>query len=95
MILYSQLQWNKEGTALAFFRSMENKDYLEENNSVIVLRNLDKEYEKSVYNPTEDKAFPEGMRIVTYRKPTWAKDNSAVFFGIMEWKKKPEEKRSE
>jgi len=92
---YSQLQWNKEGTTLAFFKSMENENYLQENHSVIALRNLDKEYEKRVYNPTEDKTFPEGMRIVTHRKPAWAKDNSSVSFGIMEWKKKPEEEKEE
>ena len=92
---YSQLQWNKEGTSFACFRSMENKDYLQENHSIIILRKLDKEYEKRVYNPTEDKTFPVGMRIVTYREPILAKDDSAIFFGIMEWKKKEEEKKEE
>ncbi|RKY87703.1 S9 family peptidase [candidate division KSB1 bacterium] len=89
---YSQLTWNKKGTALAFFKSIEDKKYLQDNHSVIVLRNIGKKCEKKVYNPLKDETFPEGMRIVTYRKPVWSKDNSAVFFGIMEWKKKPEKK---
>jgi len=92
---YAKLQWNKEGTAFAFLRSFLDNNYIQENNSVITVRNLDTGYEKEVYDPAKDEAFPEDMRISPYRTPEWAEDNSAVFFGVMEWTKKPEDEKEE
>ena len=46
--------------------------------------------QKVIYDPKEDKSFPQGMTISPNRSPQWTEDFDALLFGIHEPKKKQE-----
>ena len=90
---FSQLRWEKEGNALAFMKTFKCDDYEEENNIIYTYRNIYKTPEKKIYNPSEDKNFPEGKYINNSSALSWAEDLSSVFFGIKDWTKKEKKEK--
>lgn len=92
-VSFSGLVWEKEGEALAFYKSFGNNDYEEDNHKVVVYRNIYKSLKKECYDPAGDNSFPEGMRILKESRLQWAEDLSAVFFGIKEWTKKEKKEK--
>ncbi len=37
------------------------------------------------YDPTADSKFPAGMRVVSFRRPTWNDDGKSVQVGFANW----------
>lgn len=92
---FSQLIWEKEGNALAFMKSYKNDDFEEDNNIIYTYRNIYKKVNKQVYDPANDKSFPEDFYINKSYRLSWAEDLSSVFFGVKEWTKKEKKEKKE
>jgi dipeptidyl aminopeptidase/acylaminoacyl peptidase len=61
---YAQLAWDEEGTALAFLKGKQNKDFWEKDNVLLAFTGL--EGESSIryeYDSTKDSEFPKDMVI--------------------------------
>jgi len=81
-------------------KGKEDKNFEDKPYSVIGFTNFSlKSPQKTVYDPIEDKDFPEGMTISPSRSPEWTEDLGGILFGIHEVKKKkgppPREMRKE
>ena len=98
--VYRRLCWTEKGDTLAVLKGKEDKNFEDKLYSVIGFTNFSsKSPQKTVYDPKEDKNFPEGMTISPNRSPQWTEDLEGIFFGIHEVKKKkgppPREMRKE
>jgi len=98
--VYRRLSWTEKGDALAVLKGKEDKNFEDKLYSVVGFTNFSlKSPQKTVYDPSEDKDFPEGMTISPNRSPQWTEDLEGIFFGIHEVKKKkgppPREMRKE
>jgi len=61
---YTQIAWDKEGTALAFLRGKLEKDYWERDNVILAFTGLGKKtFTRFEYDPSKDSQFPENMVI--------------------------------
>lgn len=104
---FSGLSWREDADDLALLRSREDEAYEGPTHLVLTWRGLRAqldggagagaggELQRDTYDHREDPSFPEEMRVHDSPAPTWADDGSAVFFGIREWEKKPEEEIEE
>jgi len=81
---FSNLTWQKEGESLAFLHQLKNEDYKEDNQEIIVYRNVYKGWNKEIFKPCGFCDFPEAMRLAKSRLQ-WAEDESSLFFGIQPW----------
>lgn len=92
--VYKQLNWTEKGDALAVLKGKEDKNFEDKLFSVIGFTNFSSTFpQKIVYEPREDKNFPEGMTISPNRSPTWTEDLSGILFGIHEVKKKEDKEK--
>jgi dipeptidyl aminopeptidase/acylaminoacyl peptidase len=82
---FSKLSWQKEGEALAFFKSYKKDKYDEENAVVYTYSNLYKMPALKTFDPETTKGFPAGMRISNTSNITISDDMSSVFFGLNNW----------
>ena len=82
---FSKLSWQKEGEALAFFKSYKKDKYDEENAVVYTYTNLYKVPALKTFEPETAKGFPAGMRIANNSNITLSDDMSSVFFGLNKW----------
>jgi acetyl esterase/lipase len=97
---YERLAWTEKGDALAVLKSLEDKRYKDKLYGVLGFSGFPtSKIEKTVYDPSSDKSFPEGMGISPNRTPGWTESLDAILFGIREPKKadakpgdKPEDK---
>ncbi len=91
---YERLAWTEKGDGLAVLKSIEDKRYKDKLYAVVGFTKFDASRpEKTVYDPSADKAFPDGMGVSPNRPPAWTEDLSAITFGIRQPKKsdaKPE-----
>lgn len=93
---YKRLTWTEEGDGLAVLKGKKDEDYEDELYSVVGFSGFTSASpKKAVYDPKEDKAFPEGMTISPNRSPLWTDDFTGILFGIHEVKKKEKEKEKE
>ena len=70
-------------------KGKEDKNFEDKLYSVIGFTNFSlKSPQKTVYDPIEDKDFPEGMTISPNRSPEWTENLGGILFGIHEVKKK-------
>jgi dipeptidyl aminopeptidase/acylaminoacyl peptidase len=89
--VYSGLVWRKDSADLAVLRSVA--DEKRDGNGHVPLA------WKSVGEPGESMhagtalKLPDGMRIVSYRKPSWSDSGADVFIGVAAWAEKPPKKR--
>ena len=61
---YTQIAWDKEGTALAFLRGKLEKDCWERDNVLLAFTGLEKKtFTHFEYDPSNDSRFPENMVI--------------------------------
>lgn len=61
---YTQIAWDKKGTALAFLTGKQEKDKWERDNVLVACTGLNKQnYKMFIYDPTEDPEFPRDMVI--------------------------------
>jgi len=94
---YTGLTWRAKSDDLAVFKSRTDDAREEDTNTVLAWRGVQAAGEKPgrTYDPAADKAFPQDMRIVTFRRLQWAKDGKALYFGIQEWDRKPAKEGAE
>ena len=89
--VYRRLNWTERGDALAVLKGKEDKNFEDKLYSVMGFTNFSsKSQKKIVYDPREDKDFPEGMTISPNRSPEWTEDLGGILFGIHEVNKKEE-----
>jgi dipeptidyl aminopeptidase/acylaminoacyl peptidase len=61
---YAQIAWDKKGTALAFLKGKQEKDYWEKDNVLLAFTGLGGEsFTRFEYDPSQDTQFPENMVI--------------------------------
>jgi dipeptidyl aminopeptidase/acylaminoacyl peptidase len=82
---YSNLSWREDGYDLALLRAQPDTIHEDTAHVVLAWRGLDSEAPQELtYDPAERESFPEGMRIVEYRSPSWSDDGGTLLFGIQE-----------
>ncbi|HET7218015.1 MAG TPA: prolyl oligopeptidase family serine peptidase, partial [Vicinamibacterales bacterium] len=83
---YTGLTWRKDANDLAVLRAKgdDRRDGL--TNALLAWKDLGT---TTVYDPTAAADFPAGMRIVSYRRPSWSDDGRNVFVGLARWNEKP------
>jgi hypothetical protein len=90
---FSQLTWREESADLAALRSVEDEDYEEPTQLVLVWRDLATATGSGIdaltFDPASHAGFPADMRVVDSRQPSWSDDGSKLFLGIREWESKP------
>jgi len=88
--IYSGLSWHKDSGDLTVLRSKSDDKRDGPTNVAMVWWHLGEAKENAhVYDPTADAGFPAGMRLVTYRRPSWSDDGAIVFLGYAPWYEKP------
>ncbi len=88
--IYSGLAWRKDSADLAVLRS--KTDDRHDGPTQVTLawtHDLDSSEARHDYDPTTDKAFPPGLRLVSFRRPSWSDDGATVFLGVAKWNEKP------
>ena len=83
--VYTGLSWRRDAADLAVFRSKEDEAKEGETQVLLAWTGLGGTEAGLSYDPTEDSAFPEGMRTVTYRGLSWSDSGKVLFFGIAKW----------
>jgi dipeptidyl aminopeptidase/acylaminoacyl peptidase len=87
--VYKQLTWTEEGDGLAVLKGKEDDDYEDNLYSLLGFYQFStKGPLKIVYDPKEDKGFPENMTISPNRSPVWTEDLKGILFGIHKAEKK-------
>ena len=90
--VYKRLTWTEEGNGLAVLKGKDNDDYKDDLYSLLGFYKFGPNGpSKVVYDPKEDKEFPENMTISPNRSPLWTEDLTGILFGIHEAEKKAEE----
>lgn len=80
---YSRLTWTEEGDGLIVLKGKEDEDFENKLYSIVGFTAFSSQVpKKMIYDPTEDKNFPEKMTISPNRTPIWTEDFSAFIFGI-------------
>jgi dipeptidyl aminopeptidase/acylaminoacyl peptidase len=96
---YKSLTWSEKGEALAALKGKEDKAYEDKLWSVVAYAGFEdikgSQPRKTVYDPTGDKSFPEGMTVSPNRAPVWTESFDAILFGINETKKKKDADKKE
>lgn len=100
---YKSLTWTEKGDGLACLKGKEDKAFEDKLYSVAGFTGFAAAPgqkagaaqtplapQKVVYDPKDDKTFPQGMTISPNRAPQWSENLDALFFGISEPKKKEE-----
>lgn len=94
--VYTKLTWTEKGDGLAVLKGKEDENFEDKLYSVIGFKNFAaKSLQKAVYEPKEDKDFPDGMTISPNSTPVWTDDFGGILFGIHEVKKKEKKEKEE
>ncbi|MFC1553869.1 prolyl oligopeptidase family serine peptidase [candidate division KSB1 bacterium] len=92
-LLYSQLTWNEEGTALAVLKGDKEKGFVERVNTILGFTDFDKMPPKRhEFKPADMFDFPKDRVISEKSGLSWSEDLNLLFFGIKEQDKEPEKK---
>jgi len=92
---YTKPTWRKDADDLAVLRSEEDEDYEDPTHIVLAWRDVSSGssdtlwFDHRAHGPVQ---MEVPTRVVDGRAPIWSDDGSAIFFGIREWTKAPEEK---
>jgi dipeptidyl aminopeptidase/acylaminoacyl peptidase len=82
---YSNLSWREDAYDLALLRAEPDTIHEDTAHVVLVWTSLDSTTpQELIYDPAQQESFPDGMRIVEYRSPSWSDDGGTVFYGIQE-----------
>ena len=98
---YAQLTWDdqgrkalagfQKGNALAVLKGKKPEKSVQKENQLLVFVGLDTDKAaKIIYNPADDKGFPEGMVLSEKGELTWSEDNVRIYCGIKEQETEPE-----
>ena len=95
--VYKSLSWTEKGEALAALKGREDNNYEDKLWSVVAFSGFrdPKGPRKIVYDPAEDKDFPDGMSVSPNRTPRWTESFDAILFGIHEVKRKKDAGKKE
>ncbi|HVL68311.1 MAG TPA: prolyl oligopeptidase family serine peptidase [Vicinamibacterales bacterium] len=86
---YERLTWTEKGDALTVLRGKEDRAYTDLLYSVVGFTGVGSgEPKKVVFDPSADKAFPQGFSISGNRAATWNEKLDAFVFGIHEPRKR-------
>jgi len=89
--VYKSLRWTEKGDGLAALKGKEDKSFEDKLYGLVGFTNFSSLIPvKTIYEPKDDKNFPEGMTISPNRAPFWTEDLRAILFGIHKAKKKEE-----
>ena len=98
---YKNLSWSEKGDGLAVLKGKEDKNYEDKLYSVVAFRNFTSpaKIEKIVFDPAQEKSFPEEMTVSPDRRPAWSENLELLVFGLKPLKRKDtvseEEKKGE
>src|SRR5260370_15102979 len=88
--IYSGLAWRKKSADLAVLRSQTDDQHDGPTQIALAWAHLTEPSKAGhQYDPTADTKFPAGLRMVSYRKPSWSETGEIVFLGLANWDKKP------
>ena len=100
---YKSLTWTEKSDGLACLKGKEDKAFEDKLYSVVGFTGFAAAPgqktaavqapavpQKVVYDPKDDKTFPQGMTVSPNRSPQWTENLDALLFGIYEPKKKEE-----
>ncbi len=80
---YRRLAWRPKATDLAVLRTIVDKAYKDTAHVLLAWTNVASAEPNALrLNPGEMTAFPAGMSIADYRRPTWSRDGRLITFGI-------------
>ncbi len=81
--VYERPTWTEKGDGLAVLKGTDDRRLRDRRYSVVGFTAITAGApRKTVYDPSTDKTFPEGMTISGNRAPTWTDDLEAILFGI-------------
>jgi dipeptidyl aminopeptidase/acylaminoacyl peptidase len=80
--LYSSLTWRAHSDDLAAMRSKPDTMFADTAYAVIAWHGVGATAAKQLYDFSNDRSFPAGLRVAAYRTPTWSDDGSTLFFGL-------------
>jgi dipeptidyl aminopeptidase/acylaminoacyl peptidase len=86
---FTNLQWQKEGDGLAFYKVFKDSAFEEENASVYFYTGLSKSPTLRQFNPVKRPDFPKNKRIYLSSDIIISDDLDRVFFGLKDWTPKP------
>ncbi|HEX6976582.1 MAG TPA: prolyl oligopeptidase family serine peptidase [Vicinamibacterales bacterium] len=91
--LYSGLTWRRDSSDLAVLRAKTDDRHEGATQVILAWRGAaSASPAKHTYDPTSDAAFPQSMRTVAFRRPSWADDGETVFVGIAAWEPRADTK---
>lgn len=86
---FTNLQWQKEGDGLAFYKVFKDSAFEEENASLYLYSNLVKSPVLKHFDPTKRPDFPRNKRIYLSSDIFISDDLDRIFFGLKDWTPKP------
>ena len=88
---YRGLSWRDESADLAVLKTFEDEAFQDTAHVALAWRDLDEnDYERFGLAPRADSYFPQSMRMVEFRSPSWSEDGSVLFVGIQERRPDPD-----
>lgn len=92
---YQKLTWTENGDGLTVLKGRARADDESKLCSVLGFKDVSSgSPEKIIYDPEEDRNFPQGMTISPHRNPRWTDDLVGLVFGIHDVQKKEKKKAS-
>jgi dipeptidyl aminopeptidase/acylaminoacyl peptidase len=89
---YTGLTWRKEADDLAALRSKTDDRRDGPTHVALAWKALGAGTPRTLsYDPSSTADFPTGLRIVSFRRPSWSDDGRTVFVGIAPWDEKVQE----
>lgn len=93
---YSGLTWREESDDLAVFKSLEDENYKESSNHILLWQNLSsKKSTILTFDQFQVEGFPEHNKVITNRGINWSDDGKSIFFNIKAWEEKPKKEKKE
>jgi len=96
-VSYLNLLWNEDKNIISFLKAKENKDYVGNYHTIVVITDLDKTswgtiaFKKLEYNPEKDTTFPAGFRILEGLR--WPRECDVISVSIKKWELTDEAKK--
>ena len=88
---YSKLDFTQDGEAFTLLKSLDSKEYDGKIGVLLGFKNLvSAAPERITYDPAKDANFPKNMTISSNYTPSWSEEQTCIYFGIQELKKKGE-----
>ena len=80
--LYTGLAWRPHSDDLAAMRSKPDSAFADTAFAVIAWHGVGATATKQTYDFSNDRSFPAGERVASYRAPVWSEDGATLVFGI-------------